>query len=145
MYILLELNSNIVNLQSKIDEFIQKYAEEESADKVEFEFQNIADIHLHSNLAREIVPNSSIDYVYLFLSIGIFILLIGLINYTNLFSAMAVGRIRETSLRKILGAGKNQIFNYVFLESVVLSFDGFINCRYNHDFSISIFSIFDRN
>jgi len=118
VYILLEPNSNILNLETKIDEFIQKYADEESAAKVGFEFQNITDIHLHSDLAREIVPNSIINYVYLFLSIGVFILLIGLINYTNLYSAMVVRRMRETSLRKILGASKNQIIKYVFLDSV---------------------------
>jgi len=122
VYILLEEKTNIESLEYKIHDFIQKYADKESADKVGFEFQNLSDIHLHSDLAREIVPNSNINYVYLFLVIGISLLLIAQINFTNLFSAMMIGRIRETGLRKILGANKNQIFNHLLLESVFNQF-----------------------
>jgi len=117
VYIMLENSSDIDNLKKNISEFIKKYADESSRNKVNFDFQPLQDIHLHSKLAREIIPNGDIKYVRLFLGIGIFLLVIGLINYTNLSSAMAIGRVRENCLRQILGAGKGQVFSFVFIDA----------------------------
>ena len=119
VYLLLKENTDIDHFRAKIGGFIEKYADESSRDKVHFEFQPLGEIHLHSNLAREIIPNGSVKYVYLFIGIGIFLLLIALINFTNLYSAMIIGRVKETGLRRILGAGKGQVLTYIFSESVL--------------------------
>jgi putative ABC transport system permease protein len=67
-----------------------------------------------------------VEYVYIFSSIGMFILLIALINYTNLETTMILERIKESGLRKILGAKSSQIINYFLLESVFYHLVGMI-------------------
>jgi putative ABC transport system permease protein len=58
--------------------------------------------------------------VEIFLVVGIFILLIAAINYVNLVTARATQRIKEISMRKILGAEKRQLFIQFFFETALL-------------------------
>lgn len=58
--------------------------------------------------------------VEIFLVVGIFIMLIAAINYVNLVTARATQRIKEISMRKILGAEKQQLFIQFFCETGVL-------------------------
>lgn len=118
VYTLLREGASISEVQAKMPEFISKYTEDSDLQGVSFEFQPLADIHLHSNLAREIIPNGNYLYVTIFLFVGGFILLIALINYINLSSALAIGRSKEVGVRTILGAKKRQVISQALVESI---------------------------
>lgn len=81
----------------------------------------LADIHLHSNLRNEIVPNGNIDFVYIFSAVAIFILVIAGINYMNLATARSAKRAQEVGIRKVLGAVKNQLMTQFLSESIILT------------------------
>jgi len=117
-YILLQEGAAIDAIEARMPEFIRKYENEDEAKRMTLVFQPLNDIHLHSNLAREIVPNGKVFYVRIVAFAGIFILIIALINFMNLNSAMALGRAKEIGMRKIMGAGKRQLTAYLLLESV---------------------------
>ncbi len=119
VYALLREGSRIADVQAKMSTFIQKFEKKEDAQKVSIEFQPMPDIHLTSNLAREIVPNGNGLYVTLFFFVGLFILLIAMINFINLHAAMSMGRLKEVGMRKILGAGKKQVLMHSLTESVL--------------------------
>lgn len=121
VYLLLEKGTDIELVKSKIAQFIHKHADENSADKVKFEFQALESIHLHSKLAREIVPNGDFAYIKIFIGIGMFILLVALVNYINLNSALILDRSKEIGLRKILGSDNRQVIYYLLTESVAIN------------------------
>ena len=83
--------------------------------------QPLAEIHLHSDLKWEMGENGSYLYVNLFMWVGIMILVIACINFTNLSSARFGTRVKEVGVRKIMGSKKRQIIHQFLLESVVLS------------------------
>lgn len=83
-----------------------------------YRLQPLWDIHLRSNLEYEIAPNGNITQVYVFSAIGIFILLLAGINYTNLATARSAGRAKEVGIKKVVGAAKNQLVLYFLSESV---------------------------
>ena len=117
-YILLEEGTDIATIEAGMEDFISKYGGEENSGKVSLYFQPLPDIHLHSDLVRELKPGGNEMYVNIFLFVGIFILLIAMINYVNLSSAISLGRLKETGMRMILGAEKGQLIWYTLVESV---------------------------
>lgn len=119
VYVLLAEGAKIEDLSAKMPEFIRKYSPENQAGEMSIEFQALTDIHLHSHLAREIVPNGNDLYVKIFFFVGLFLLLIAMINYLNLSSALSLGRSREVGMRFILGAPKGQLMLFALVESVI--------------------------
>lgn len=117
-YMLLEEDAQIAQVEAEMHDFIRKYLSEEDAKGVSLVFQPMQDIHLHSDLAREIIPNGDAFYVRIVMLAGILILIIAVINFMNLNSAMALGRSKEIGLRKLLGADRQQLITYLLLESV---------------------------
>ena len=66
--------------------------------------QRLADIHLHSNVLYELKPPGDARYLYLFAFVGVVVLLITLMTYLNVSTALYSGRNKEVGLRKVLGA-----------------------------------------
>ena len=87
-----------------------------------FHLQPLRDIHLRSTpLASGLAGSGDIVYVYLFGAIGLLILLIACINYMNLATARSVDRAKEVGLRKVVGAGRLQLFIQFMGEALIVS------------------------
>ena len=81
----------------------------------------LTDIHLHSQLERELGANRDIKELYLFGSIGILVLLIACANYMNLATARSANRAREVGLRKVVGANRRQLIRRFLGEAVFIA------------------------
>ncbi len=119
-YILLNDNKNHRALEKKLVDFVSKYKGEDSTSS--YFLQKLTDIHLHSNLMADISANNDIRYIYLFASIGVFILLLACINYMNLSTARSSERAKEIGIRKVAGAQKKQLISQFIGESVIFVF-----------------------
>lgn len=84
-----------------------------------YQLQPLRDIHLRSDLKYEMAANGNITNVYIFSTIGIFILLLAGINYINLSTARSVSRAKEVGIKKVVGAGKSQLVFQYLMESVL--------------------------
>ncbi|MCG2613708.1 ABC transporter permease [Terrimonas sp. NA20] len=78
----------------------------------------VAKMHLYKSDGTD----AGMETVRMFTIIAVLILVIACINYVNLSTARAMLRSKEVSLRKIIGAGKMQLFLQFVLETVVLFF-----------------------
>ncbi|MDW3647287.1 MAG: ABC transporter permease [Bacteroidia bacterium] len=119
VYILLEEGTDIHQVEGKMEDFFSRHNQDDTNGRTEIVFQALEDIHLNSNLARELKPNGDKLYVRVFLFVGIFILLIALINYLNLSSALAMSRGKEVGLRLVLGASRKNLILFAIAESVI--------------------------
>ncbi|NER13026.1 FtsX-like permease family protein [Leptobacterium flavescens] len=91
--------------------------------KRSFVVQSIKDIHLHSDLADENEANGNARSVYIFIVIGIAILLMAWINYINLATARSLTRAKEVGVQKVMGGQRRQLVGQFMMESFV--FNGF--------------------
>ncbi len=82
--------------------------------------QPLRDIHLKSQLRYDAGNNGSIARVEVFSILGIIVLLLACINYTNLTTAGAIRRAKETSVRKVVGATRSQLMRQFFSETFIL-------------------------
>jgi len=81
--------------------------------------QNIEDIHLKSHLTWEVNQNGDLTSVYVLLAIGIFLILIALVNYLNLSLARNSLRKKEISVRKVIGASRFNISGQFLIETLL--------------------------
>ncbi|MFT4203128.1 MAG: ABC transporter permease [Chitinophagaceae bacterium] len=82
----------------------------------------LKDIHLHSDKVGEFEANGSMEYVYIFSVIAIFILLIACVNFMNLSTARSANRAKEVGVRKVAGSTRKDLIAQFLTESVLVSF-----------------------
>jgi putative ABC transport system permease protein len=125
-YILVPENYYAAYLEKKLPAFVKTYMDDEIAKSLgrsyKIKLQPLADLHLYSDRISEPPGNGSIDNIYIFSLIAIFILLLACINFTNLSTARAVRRLKEVGLRKVLGAEKKQLIFQFITESIISTF-----------------------
>ncbi len=103
------------------DFFVSHY----QADPEEFDLsahlQKIGDIHLHSKKTREIEANSNIMVLYSLSIAALLLLLIALVNYTNLNIGMAGYSDRYLYIGKIFGASNRMNLKFFLTEGIVIA------------------------
>ncbi len=90
------------------------------------ELTPLADIHLYSHMEQEMSENSNVSYLYIFAAVAIFILFIASVNFINLNISLAFRRMKETGLRKVMGAVRSQLVKQYLAETLVTSFIGLL-------------------
>lgn len=81
-----------------------------------------ADNYLYGNYENGYEAGGRISYVRLFSLIAIFILVIACINFMNLSTAKAAGRMKEIGVRKTIGASRRSLVMQYLGESLLIAF-----------------------
>ncbi len=134
-YIVLKAGADPKQLESKLGEMIDRYISPElkqlnmsleqfkkSGNHIAFNMIPLTRIHLYSNKTSELSANSSIQYVYIFSVIAVFILLIACVNFMNLSTARSANRAREVGVRKVLGSLRSSLVTQFLSESILVTF-----------------------
>lgn len=95
---------------------------QKSVDTFRFFLIPLTDIHLHSATKYELAANGDMNSVYVFSILAVFILLLAIVNFTNLSTAGASSRSKEIGIRKVMGSVKTQLINQFLIESTLLTF-----------------------
>ncbi|HEY9006991.1 MAG TPA: ABC transporter permease [Ohtaekwangia sp.] len=128
-YIELQPGADHKEVEKKLPAFIQKYQGKdlaESNSKQVLTFQPVRDIHLTPGFNNESSATMSVNTIYFFVIISIFILAIAWINYINLSTARAIERAREVGIKKAIGAFRTQLMSQFIFESVLVNFIGIV-------------------
>jgi putative ABC transport system permease protein len=95
---------------------------EKTGNRLSYSLIPLTDIHLKSERNVELGVNGSIQYVYIFGAVALFILLIACINFMNLSTARSASRAKEVGIRKVLGTEKKSLIRQFLAESTLTSF-----------------------
>jgi putative ABC transport system permease protein len=117
-YLLLRPGTDIASLQRKVTAFMKKEMQGQGA-MVNFLLEPFMRIHLYSEYVG-FEPGTSIVYIYILAGVALLILVIAGSTYINLSTARSVDRAREVGVRKVIGAGRGQLFWQFIGESFLL-------------------------
>ena len=115
-FVKLNDGANPVNIGKDFSAAYKK-AKEGNSD-ASFQLQNLADIHLITADGN----TSSLRMVQIFMLVTLLLLAIASINYVNLSTARSLVRAKEVSVRKMVGAKKQQLFFQFIIETALLFF-----------------------
>lgn len=128
-YVELNPHTDARQVEAKLPAFVDKYLGKdlaESNSKNVLKLQPIRDIHLNPGLDYESSATVSVNTIYFFLVIAIFVMTIAWINYINLSTARAMERAREVGIKKSVGAHRRQLIYQFIFESVLVNFIGVV-------------------
>ncbi len=133
-YVLVKEGTRIPDLAEKMTKgVIEKYIlplliEEGRTDAREvvkksyLELQPVTDIHLYSEGIHDGgLSHGDIRFVWLFGSVGVFIVVIACINFINLSTARSANRAREVGVRKVVGSSRRSLVKQFLVEALVYS------------------------
>lgn len=139
-YLLLNDGASPETVAAKLPAMLRTHIDEKLAVAYAPSLQPLTDIHLRSNLFREMQANSNITYVYMISAVGFLILVIACINFMNLTTARASIRAKEVGVRKVSGAGRMHLIKQFLSESVLTSFAAAIIAVVGIDLLLPVFN-----
>ncbi|WP_439557776.1 FtsX-like permease family protein [Dyadobacter sp.] len=126
-YLLLKPGTTGAALEKKFPDFLRKRAGK-LMDQNQMHYtlflEPLRDVYLHTTRGGQ--ETGSMNNVYIFAAVAIFILLIACINFINLTTARSVERAKEVGIRKVVGAPKSLVARQFISESVLLCLIAFI-------------------
>ncbi|WP_026632297.1 ABC transporter permease [Dyadobacter alkalitolerans] len=126
-YLLLTPGATKTALERKFPAFLERRAGKtmkESQMYYKLFLEPLRDVYLKST--RDTEESGSMNNVYVFSVVAIFILLIACINFVNLTTARSVERAKEVGIRKVVGAPKMLVARQFISESILLCLIAFV-------------------
>ena len=112
-YVQLQKGISGKDVEQKIKYVLKDYFPETTTS---IQLQPLTEVHLYAHGGGGLIT-----YVYIFLTMAVFILLIACVNYMNLSSARTAERTREVGVRQVVGALRKQLVQQFLCESLFLS------------------------
>jgi putative ABC transport system permease protein len=113
-YLLLKPGSSLKKLAAQITNIHLKHKPDDT--DAEYLLLPLSKMHLYN----ADMSDKGMSTVRIFIIIALLILVIACINYVNLSTARSMLRSKEISMRKIIGAGKTQLFMQFIVETALL-------------------------
>jgi putative ABC transport system permease protein len=110
-YVEIKNETAIPNILSSITKFAKTSVDEK------YGLEKFITTHLGNNFA----DSDNQKYLYLFMAVALIILGLALINYMNLTTARATLRGKEVGVRKVIGAGRNNLAFQFYFESAIMT------------------------
>lgn len=122
MYVQIADNADMAKLSEKIKNIkLNNIAAAEAKFKPVMFLHPMSKWHLYSEFKNGINIGGAIQYLWLFGTIGIFVLLLACINFMNLSTARSEKRAKEVGIRKAVGSLRRQLISQFFYESVLMA------------------------
>lgn len=126
-YVLLHPGASPQAVEAKFADFTYSYMGEELLTlnpplTFHMKLEPMAEAYMAPTGGRLLGPQGNPSHLYIFGSIGLFVLLIAGINFTNLSTARSIERAREVGVRKAVGAERSALMRQFLTEAALIAF-----------------------
>lgn len=128
-YVKLKPNADVQAIQSQLPAWERRNIPDAAGgdtrtsvrDTQDWRLVNIADVHLGRAQTGAMSPGNDRKTILTFAAIATLILMMAVVNFTNLATAGASQRAREVALRKVFGAKRKQLIGQFLAESLLVA------------------------
>ena len=112
----------------------------DSENNERFQLYPLSKVYFDTNMQSmgSVYSKGNYGYVIILILVGCLILLIGVINYINIYTVIVLHRGRELGVKKVFGAGRHTIFLQLLVENLLMTvfalFLAFIFTKVLHPF-----------
>jgi len=121
LYVLLRPGAEAASLEAVIPSVVSQHLNEEQRSEQSYVIQPLKDIFFNPRPANELDPVGDPTEILLFCAIALVTLVIACVNFINHTTARTAHRIKELSLRKVVGASRRQIIRQLLVESIMIA------------------------
>ncbi|MDB4921866.1 ABC transporter permease [Mucilaginibacter sp.] len=122
LYVQIADNADMIKLSEKMKNVVLKHADPGLVKTKPAVFlQPMSKWHLYSEFKNGVNAGGAITNVWLFGTIGLFVLLLACINFMNLSTARSEKRSKEVGIRKAIGSLRGQLISQFFCESLLIA------------------------
>lgn len=105
--------------KAKIPAFLSRIREQPDS-RYMIAIEPLKDVYLRTTAERQPGETGSLSNIYVFSVIGLFILVIAMINFMNLSTARSMERGKEVGIRKSIGADRKSLITQFLGESMII-------------------------
>ncbi|HSJ69818.1 MAG TPA: ABC transporter permease, partial [Anditalea sp.] len=120
-YIKVNEQFNRQDFERKIPDFMSRITTEDNA-KYTIRLVPLEEVYLKSEAQQQPGELGSLSNIYIFSIIGLFIIVIAIINFINLSTARSMDIAKEVGIRKSIGADRKRLIFQFMGESVIIVF-----------------------
>jgi hypothetical protein len=122
LFVQLAPNTQFDQLSTRIAQVKATHAPEQAKFNPQLFLHPMSRWHLYSDWENGLPVRGRIQFIWLFGSIGAFVLLLACINFMNLSTARSQKRAKEVGIRKAVGSVRSQLITQFFSESFLVVF-----------------------
>ncbi|AYL94840.1 ABC transporter permease [Mucilaginibacter celer] len=119
-FLKLQPGINVKDVGKKLTDIIRK--NNKGSENTTMSVIGLREMHFETGLLSTSFEKGNLKLVNIFLILAFLLVATACINYVNLTTARSSVRAKEVSVRKIVGAGRGQLFGQFMSESLVVSF-----------------------
>jgi len=124
LFVKLTKNTQIGHIEKQLNGLLKKYnppRPEDKGNSTVLRLQPLSDVHFNADYSSYAQPVANKTTLYCLMTIAVFILLLGCINFINLTTAQASQRALEIGIRKTMGSTRLQLIIQFLSETYLVT------------------------